>query len=363
MPLVGTCQHGHFGRAVRQRGRHDAGQVVFAFERVARQVFGQKRRKPRLRAGDKIRREAPQVHRDDRRFGQRDPAFAAVLGIGDAAVPLFDAGALGHADQAAALVQLAHPAGHGAVLADRVAQQKAHHRPRRGRAGRGGGTGKVLVDQAEAGRAIVVVGVDDRKRRVDGFGRRQDRVRGAPRLDAPFGHGKARGQLVQRLVGVAHGQPGGFGARAHAFAERLVDLRLDDEHDRLEPGAARVKKAVIQDGLAVRAHRVDLLEPAVAAAHPGGHHDQNRFAVLLHRLKLPSGRLRRSVRSRLALCCLYLTRFARRWQAPRRAGRVKQKILQVVQKMTAPQRPVFTKMAGRRPGGLPLCENRAIIEL
>jgi len=46
---------------------------------------------------------------------------------------------------------------------------------------------------------------------------------------------------------------------------------LDDEHDGLEPGAAGIVQAVIQDGLARRPDRVDLLQSAVAAAHSGSH--------------------------------------------------------------------------------------------
>jgi len=59
---------------------------------------------------------------------------------------------------------------------------------------------------------------------------------------------------------------------------------LDDKDDGLEPGAAGIVQAVVEDGLAGRADGVDLFESAVAAAHTGGHDNENRFGR--HRLLL-----------------------------------------------------------------------------
>ena len=155
--------------------------------------------------------------------------------------------------------------------------------------------GQVVVDQPEAGRAVVVVGVDDSERRVERFGRCKHRVGRAPGLDAAFGNREPGRQLVQRLVGVAHGEPGLFGACADALTESRVDLRLDDKDDGLKTGAARVKQAVIQNCLAVRPHRVNLLQPAVAAAHAGRHHGQDRFVHAKNSLSLKTLRFAVSI--------------------------------------------------------------------
>ena len=188
----------------------------------------------------------------------------------DAAAVGGDAGALGHADQIVIGIGHADAAADAAVGADRVAQQKAHHGP--GVAVAVGVGAQVVVDELKALRAVVVVGVDDRERRVaDGFLGHQDGVGRAPGLDAAFRHGEAGGQFVQLLVGIADLEPGAQGAGTDGLLEGLLDLMLDDEHDGLEPGAAGIVQAVIQDGLARRPDRVDLLQSAVAAAHSGSH--------------------------------------------------------------------------------------------
>ena len=268
----------YVGVAALQGGRYHAGQIILALQRVHRQIFLQKVHKPGLGLGHIARRKAPQVHRNDRVRGQIVPGLAAILGVMDAAVVRLNAGALGHADQVAVLVRYTDTAAHAAVGADRVAQQKAHHAPRIAVAV--GMAAQVIVHQLKALRAIVVVGVDDRKRRIaDGLLGGQNRVGGAPGLHAALGHGKAFGQAVQLLVGIAHLKPGFHGSGTHGGLERLLNLMLDDEHNGLKPGAAGIVQAVVDDGFPAGADRVDLLQPAVAAAHTGSHNDKNRFFV------------------------------------------------------------------------------------
>ena len=171
--------------------------------------------------------------------------------------------------------------------------------------------GQVVEDQPEAGRAVVVVGIDDRKGRVDAPGGGQHRVGGAPGLDAAFRHRKALRQHVQLLEGVAHLQAGLPGAGAHRPLELGLDLVLDDEHHGGKSRPAGVVQAVIQDGLAAGAHRVDLLQPAVAAAHAGSHHNKNRF---FHMANAPS--LQKAF-------CLYHTHSGGPWQGRHGAKRGK----------------------------------------
>ena len=175
MPLVGAGQHMYVGIAALQSGGHHAGQVVLAFQRVHRQIFLQKGHKPGLGLGHIAGSEAPQVHRDDRVGGQVGPIGTAILGIVDAAVVRLDAGALGHADQVAVFIGHADAAADTAVGADRIAQ-----------------AAQVVVHQLKALRAVVVVGVDDRKRcAADGLLGSQDGMGSAPGLHAAIGHGKA----------------------------------------------------------------------------------------------------------------------------------------------------------------------------
>ncbi len=62
-----------------------------------------------------------------------------------------------------------------------------------------------------------------------------------------------------------------------AGLEIRLNLVLDDEHHRLEPGPPGIVDGVVQNHLPVAAHRVHLLQPAVAAAHACGHNDQYRL--------------------------------------------------------------------------------------
>ena len=283
MPFVGTGQHMDIRLAGLQRVRHDGGQVIFALHRVDGQAGLQERGKTGLGLLHVGGGEAPQVHRDNTVGRQVGPALAAVLAVMDAVSVRLDAGALGHADEVAALVGHADAAADTAIGADRVAQQEADHGP--GVAVPVGVGAQVVVDELEALRAVVVVGVDDRKRRVaDGLLGHENGMGGAPGLDAALRHGKALGQLFQLLVGVADLEPGAHGTGTDGLFKRLLDLVLDDKDDGLEPGAAGIVQAVVEDGLAGRADGVDLFESAVAAAHTGGHDNEDRFGR--HRLLL-----------------------------------------------------------------------------
>jgi len=268
------------GLAALQRRRHNGRQVIFALQRVYRQILLQEGRKTGLGLLHIAGREAPQIHRNNRVCGQVAPAFAAVLTVMDAAVIRLNAGALGHADEVVLRIGHTDAAADAAVGADRVAQQEAHHRP--GVAVAIGVGAQVVVDKAEALRAVVVIRVDDRERRIaDGLLCHKDGVGRAPWLDAPLRHGEPLRQLVELLVGIADLKPGAQGAGTDSLLERLLNLMLDDENNGLEPGAAGIVKAVVQNGLAGRPHRVDLLEPAVAAAHTGSHDHQDRFVHVL----------------------------------------------------------------------------------
>ena len=142
---------------------------------------------------------------------------------------------------------------------------------------------EILIDQPKADPAIVVVGVDDGKGRVNHVGGRENGMGGAPGLGAALGNGVALGQQIQLLIGVAHRKSGPLGPRAHAGLEGVLNGVLNNEYHRLKSRAAGVIQAVIQDRLAAGAHGLNLFQPAKAAAHPGGHDHQNRFFGICHR--------------------------------------------------------------------------------
>ena len=99
---------------------------------------------------------------------------------------------------------------------------------------------------------------------------------GAPRFLAAFGDAVSRGQGVELLERVFHGDAF-FPFRADRLAECLLDVAPDHEHDLIEPALHGVVDGIVEDDLAVRPDRVDLLESAVAASHSGGEHHQRHF--------------------------------------------------------------------------------------
>ena len=94
-------------------------------------------------------------------------------------------------------------------------------------------------------------------------------------LVRPAGTVKPGGNLVQFLKNVFH-RDALFKARADDLLERLLDLLADHEHQLAESRAHGVVDRVIDDGFAARAHRINLLQAAVAAAHAGSQNEQRR---------------------------------------------------------------------------------------
>ena len=256
----------------------DQRQEILALERVLFQILGQPARKTALGLIEKAPAEAPQVHADGGVQRQVVPARAAVLGVVDTALVCLDAGALGDAVQGAVRVRDADAAGNAAVLGDGVLQQVADHAVVVDRAVRVGG--QVIVDDLERLRAVVVICIDDRERAVDEVFCRQDRVAGAPGLDAALRDGEACGQLIQLLECVFHVHHFGH-AVADGLFEGLLDLMLDDEDHGLKACTAGIVEGIIHDDLPVGAYRVDLLHAAVTAAHASRHDHQYRFVHVL----------------------------------------------------------------------------------
>ena len=200
-----------------------------------------------------------------------------VFGKVDAAGVLFDAGALVNAGEVTLAVGDADAASHAAVIRHGLAQLVAHHVVVVGVSILGVAEG--VIDHAEGGGAVIVVGVDDRKGRVaNGLPGAQHRVAGAPGLGASLGDGVAGGDVVQLLIGVADLHGAFLQPLADGLHEVLADGFLDDDNSGIETGFVGVIKGIVQNRFALTSHRVDLLQSAVAAAHTGGHDDENRFA-------------------------------------------------------------------------------------
>ncbi|MPM84040.1 hypothetical protein SDC9_131111 [bioreactor metagenome] len=107
---------------------------------------------------------------------------------------------------------------------------------------------------------------------------------GSPGLYAVFRHGKARGQHGVRLLkNIAHLHVL-FCAAADDIVEILFDSSVDDEDNLLKACLHRVVERIVHDDLAVASDGVYLLEPAITAAHAGGHDNKSRF---LHGRKSP----------------------------------------------------------------------------
>ncbi len=125
---------------------------------------------------------------------------------------------------------------------------------------------------------IEVIRIDRGKRRLDHLPRRTDRVRRAPRLGPPGRHREPCGQIVQSLKRIIHlDRPGVF--RANGLAEGLLEIPPDHEHHAVESGAHGIEHRIVHDRFAGRPHRLDLLQPAVPAAHTRRQNHQCRLHV------------------------------------------------------------------------------------
>ena len=180
-----------------------------------------------------------------------------------------------------------HAAGHAAVLGDGVPEQIAYHAVVVIAAVLVGG--QVIIHHPEGLRAVIIIGIDDRKGAVDEILCSQNGVAGAPGLDTALRHGKACGQLVQLLEGVFHLHRLGHPLADGRF-EGVLDLMLDDKDHRLKACAAGIVKGIVHDDLTIGAHRVDLLHAAVTAAHASRHDHQYRFLHIRFLLYLSRSR-------------------------------------------------------------------------
>ena len=129
----------------------------------------------------------------------------------------------------------------------------------------------MLRKQAVTFRAVKIIRIDGGERFTHRVGGHENRMGGAPRLGAAGRHGKPRRQFVQFLKDVFH-RDAFLETRADDFPELRFDVVPDDEDELAEAGAHRVINRIINDRLAVGADRINLLQPAVTAAHAGGHH-------------------------------------------------------------------------------------------
>ena len=106
-------------------------------------------------------------------------------------------------------------------------------------------------------------------------------MRCPPRLRAAFRHLEGRRQVIDILVAILNGKDAlVFGA--NLFLELGLEVLADYEYDLAETGAFGVEHGIVQYGLAGRAHRVYLLQPAVAGSHSCGKNNKCRFHVFIH---------------------------------------------------------------------------------
>ena len=210
-------------------------------------------------------------------------AGGGVVAGDGAVVTLHDVQVLDHVGQALRRVVVADAAGYAAGLAERVVQLEAHDaedalaaRVR---------TAPVAGD-AEGLTAVEVVAVDDGEGLLDHAGGHQHGVGGAPGLLAlGVDRQETGGDLVQLLGHEDKLQGASVGALDVAvFArDRLLELLeevfADDVNHFAETGLYGVVNGIIDNGFAVGAEAVHLLESAVTATHAGGEDEKCRFHV------------------------------------------------------------------------------------
>ena len=133
-----------------------------------------------------------------------------------------------------------------------------------------------IVERGERAGAVEIVRIYDGERPFDSTRAAEHGVRGAPRLDAPFGDAVSLGQAVELLVDILHVE-NLLHALADAGLEIVLDLMLDDEAHLAETGTVCVEHRVVDDGVTHLVHGGYLLESAEAAAHSGGEDHKCRF--------------------------------------------------------------------------------------
>ena len=146
---------------------------------------------------------------------------------------------------------------------------------------------KLLGHDAEGLGAVVIVGVHDGKGRFYAVCRADNCVNRAEGLGARLELRAAFGEAVERLEGVVYLNAGALlNAVSEHFADIVVYLVLDYEHDPVEAGADRVVYGVFHKDLAVGAEALYLLNAAVARAEPGCHDNNGLVHIFLLSVRL-----------------------------------------------------------------------------
>ena len=247
----------------------DPRQKILGLERIFRQDLAEKFIESLVERAHHPLPEAPEVHGYERVAGELD-VILAVGRVGGAVAALFDVRPLGDRGEKA-VFRFADAARNIAVFGNGIAYTVADHgvfalRHR---------LGEKIIERAERPRAVKIVGVDDGEGAVDHAPAGAHGVRRAPRFFAAFGNGEPRRDVVRRLEHIPHVHPA-LRMTADNGAEIRLAFLFDDEHDLAEARLIRVVQREVHDDLAVIAHGRDLLEPAEAAAHTGGHNDKRR---------------------------------------------------------------------------------------
>ena len=186
---------------------------------------------------------------------------------------LDDLRALDDAHQIPAVVALTDAPRHVAVLRKCVAKGIAHH----GIVGALCGLHReVVAHSLEALRPVEIIRIDHCEGLVNERLGHQHGMGRTPRF-GPFSRdGVPGGNLVQFLEGVMYVR-----ARlvfsADAFPKILLDVSADDENDLSETRAERVVNRVVENDFTAGSDLVELFQPAVATADPGGKYEKCGF--------------------------------------------------------------------------------------
>ena len=190
---------------------------------------------------------------------------------------LFDPGAFVDSGEEAVFICFTDAAGDAAVFGDGIAQSVADHTVV---IVCGVNVTEGVIDHLKGGFSVVIVSIDDYEGRVaDLLCSAEDSVAGAPGLGATQGDLVATGELVELLVGIADLHRAMLQALAHGGHKVLPDGFLDNNDCGLEACLVGIKQGIVQNGFALAAYGIDLLQTAVTAAHAGGQYNEYRFFV------------------------------------------------------------------------------------
>ena len=173
-----------------------------------------------------------------------------------------------------AVIHLAYPSGHGAIVAKGIGKDKAAHAQIID-------TGfcvhiiyHIIMDLLKAFPAIIIIRIDHKERTVHQSLCHQHSLSGSPWLGASRCHLIAVRKGIQLLICIFHRHHLLDPVSDH-FLKILFQVFPDNEYDLIKPGFHCIMDGIIHDDLSSRSNGLQLLDSSPEpASNAGSHNDQ-----------------------------------------------------------------------------------------